>query len=86
MIQKKNIAIFLMIRNLSIIKVIIVPKKKTLLNLYLEEPRLNKKQNSKLEILPWWKEHYNQFLEISQLELQFASIDICSAKSTTNIE
>ena len=56
-----------MIRNLSIIKVIIVPKKKkkTLLNLYLEEPRLNKNQNRKLEVLPWWKEHYNQFLELS---------------------
>ena len=77
-----------MIRNLSIIKVVVVPKKKkkTLLNLYLEEPRLNKKQNPKLEVLPWWKEHYNQFLEISQLELQFASMDICSAKSTTNVE
>ena len=77
-----------MIRNLSIIKVIIVPKKKkkTLLNLYLEEPRLSKNQNPKLEVLPWWKEHYNQFLEISQLELQFASMDICSAKSTTNVE
>ena len=24
--------------------------------------------------------------EISQLELQFASMDICSAKSTTNVE
>ena len=33
--------------------------------MYLKEPRLSKKQNPKLEVLPWWKEHYNQFLELS---------------------
>ena len=43
---------FLMIRNLIIMKVVMVPKqKKSQLDLYLEELRLNKKQNSKLEAL-----------------------------------
>ena len=54
-----------MIRNLSIMKVLILPqkkkKKKTQVDLYLEEPRLSKRQNPKLEVLSWWKEHYNQF-------------------------
>ena len=55
-----------MIRNLSIIKVVVVPKKiKSQLDLYLEEPRLSKKQNPKLEVLPWWKEHYNRFPKFS---------------------
>ena len=42
-----------MIRNLIIMKVVMVPKqkKKSQLGLYLEEFRLNKKQNSKLEVL-----------------------------------
>nr|XP_023904215.1 zinc finger BED domain-containing protein RICESLEEPER 2-like [Quercus suber] len=86
--------------------------KKSQMDLYLEEFRLDKKQNSKLEVLSWWKEHYNQFLELSlmardlmsipiitvasesnedaneigQLELQFASMNICSAESATNVE
>ena len=43
---------FLMIRNLIIMKVVMVPKqKKSQLDLYLKELRLNKKQNSKLEVL-----------------------------------
>ena len=43
---------FLMIRNLIIMKVVMVPKQKiSQLDLYLEELRLNKKQNSKLEAL-----------------------------------
>ena len=68
-----------MIRNLSIIKVVVVPKKKkkkkrSQLDLYLEEPRLSKKQNPKLEVLPWWKEHYNQFLELSLMARDLMSI------------
>ena len=42
-----------------------VKTKKYQLDLYLEEPRLNKKQKSKLEVLSWSKEHYNWFLEFS---------------------
>ena len=57
-----SLQFFLMIRNLLIMKVVVVPKqKKFQLGLYLEEPRLDKKQNSKLEVLSWWKDHYNQF-------------------------
>ena len=65
-----------MIRNLSIIKVVVVPKKKkkSQLDLYLEEPRLSKKQNPKLEVLPWWKEHYNWFLELSLMARDLMSI------------
>ncbi|KAL4627208.1 hypothetical protein ACB092_05G151700 [Castanea dentata] len=33
--------------------------KKSQLDLHLEEPRLRKKKNSKLEVLSWWKENYN---------------------------
>jgi len=55
-----------MIRNLIIMKVAVVSKqKKSQLDLYLEEPKLNKKQNSKLEVLSWWEEHYNRFLDLS---------------------
>ena len=40
---------FLMIRNLNIMKVVVVPKqKKSQLDLYLEEPRLNKKEKFKV--------------------------------------
>ena len=68
---------FLMIRNLIIMKVIVVPKrKKSQLDLYLEEPRLDKKQNSKLEVLSWWKEHYNRFLELSLMARDLMSIPI----------
>ena len=45
---------FLMIRNLSFMKVVMVPKKKkkkSQLDLYLEEPNLSKKKNFKLEVL-----------------------------------
>ena len=68
---------FLMIRNLIIMKVIVVPKqKKSQLDLYLEDPRLNKKQNSKLEVLSWWKEHYNRFPELSLMARDLMSIPI----------
>ena len=44
--------------------------------MYLEEPRLDKKQNSKLEVLSWWKEHYNRFLELSLMTRDLMSIPI----------
>ena len=44
--------------------------------MYLEEPRLDKKQNSKLEVLSWWKEHYNQFPELSLMAQDLMSIPI----------
>ena len=53
---------------MSIIKFVVVSKqkkKKSQLELYLEENRLGKKQNPKLEVLTWWKEHYNLFPELS---------------------
>ena len=58
-------------------KVVVVPKqKKSQLDLYLEDPRLNKKQNSKLEVLSWWKEHYNRFSELSLMARDLMSIPI----------
>ncbi|XP_050245979.1 uncharacterized protein LOC126693980 [Quercus robur] len=50
--------------------------KKSQLDLYLEEPRLDKKKNSKLEVLSWWKEHYNRFLELSLMAQDLMSISI----------
>ena len=44
--------------------------------MYLVEPRLNKKQNSKLEVLSWWKEHYNRFPELSLMARDLMSIPI----------
>ena len=44
--------------------------------MYLEEPRLDKKKNSKLEVLSWWKEHYNRFLELSLIAWNLISIPI----------
>ena len=58
-------------------KVVVVPKqKKSQLDLYLEDPRLNKKQNSKLEVLSWWKEHYNRFPELSLMARDLMIIPI----------
>ena len=58
-------------------KVVVVPKqKKSQLDLYLEELRLNKKKNSKLEVLSWWKEHYNRFPELSLMAWDLMSIPI----------
>ena len=42
--------------------------------MYLEEPRLDKKQNSKLEVLSWWKEHYNRFPKLSLMARDLMSI------------
>ena len=56
-------------------KVVVAPKqKKSQLDLYLEEPRLHKKQNSKLEVLSWWKEHYNRFPKLSLMTWDLMSI------------
>ena len=46
------------------------------MDLYLEDPRLDKKQNLKLEVLSWWKEHYNRFLELSLMARDLMSISI----------
>ena len=46
------------------------------MDLYLEEPRLEKKQNLKLEVLSWWKEHYNRFPELSLMARDLMSIPI----------
>ena len=76
---------FLMIRNLIIMKVVVVPKqKKSQLDLYLEEPRLDKKKNSKLEVLSWWKEHYNRFLELSLIAQNLISISITTIASESS--
>ena len=70
-----SLQFFLMIRNLIIMKVVVAPKqKKSQLDLYLEEPRLHKKQNSKLEVLSWWKEHYNRFPKLSLMTWDLMSI------------
>ena len=52
--------------------------------MYLEKPRLNKKQNSKLEILSWWKEHYNRFLELSLMARDLMSIPITTVASQSS--
>ena len=44
------------------------------MDLYLEEPRLDKKQNLKLEVLSWWKVHYNWFPELSLMARDLMSI------------
>ena len=44
--------------------------------MYLEELRLDKNQNSKLEVLSWWKEHYNQFPKLSLMARDLMSIPI----------
>ena len=49
--------------------------------MYLEEPRLNKKKNSKLEVLSWWKEHYNRFLELFLMARDLMSIPIITVAS-----
>ena len=76
---------FLMIRNLIIMKVVMVPKqKKSQLDLYLKELRLNKKQNSKLEVLSWWKENYNWFPELSLMAWDLMSILITTVTSESS--
>ena len=52
--------------------------------MYLEEPRLNKKQNSKLEVLSWWKEHYNRFPELSLMARNLMSILITTVASKSS--
>ena len=52
--------------------------------MYLEKPRLNKKQNSKLEVLSWWKEHYNRFLELSLMARDLMRILITNVASQSS--
>ena len=54
------------------------------MDLYLEEPRLNKKQNSKLEVFSWWKEHYNRFPELSLMTWDLMSISITTVASKSS--
>ena len=66
-------------------KVVVVPKqKKSQLNLYLEKPRFNKKKNSKLAVLSWWKEHYNRFPELSLMTWDLMSISITTVASKSS--
>ena len=51
------------------------------MDLYLKEPRLSKKQNPKLEVLPWWKEHYNGFPELFLM-----AQDLMSTRKTNAFE
>ena len=55
--------------------------KKSQLDLYLGEPRLDKKQNSKLEVLSWWKENYNWFPKLSLMARDLMSIPITAVTS-----
>ena len=52
--------------------------------MYLEEPRLDKKQNSKLKVLSWWKEHYNRFPELSLIAQDLMSIPITTVASKSS--
>ena len=52
--------------------------------MYLEEPRLDKKQNSKLEVLSWWKEHYNRFPELSLMARDLMNIPITTVASESS--
>ena len=66
-------------------KVVVVPKKKkSQLDLYLEEPRLSKKKNSKLEVLSWWKENYNRFPKLSLMARDLMSIPITTITSESS--
>ena len=79
-----SLQFFLMIRNLSIMKVVVLPKKKSQLDFYLEEPRLSKKKNSKLEVLSWWKENYNQFPMLSLMARDLISFPITTVASKSS--
>ena len=55
-----------MIRNMSIMKVVVVSKQKKKKKISIGIIfGLGKKQNPKLEVLSCWKEHYNQFPKFS---------------------
>ena len=59
-------------------------KKKSQLDLYLKEPRLSKKKNSKMEVLSWWKENYNRFLMFSVMARDLMSIPITTVASKSS--
>ena len=52
--------------------------------MYLEEPRLDKKQNSKLKVLSWWKEHYNRFPELSLMARDLMNIPITTVATESS--
>jgi hypothetical protein len=51
------------------------------LDLYLEEPRLNRKQYAKLDVLSWWKQNDNRFSELSLMARDLLSIPITTVAS-----
>uniref|UniRef100_A0A2N9GLN0 BED-type domain-containing protein n=1 Tax=Fagus sylvatica TaxID=28930 RepID=A0A2N9GLN0_FAGSY len=55
--------------------------KKSQLDLYLEEPRLNRKQYAKLDVLSWWKQNDNRFSELSLMARDLLSIPITTVAS-----
>ena len=52
--------------------------------MYLKEPRLSKKKNSKMEVLSWWKENYNRFLMFSVMARDLMSIPITTVASKSS--
>ena len=52
--------------------------------MYIEEPRLNKKKSSKLEVFSWWKENYNRFLELFLMAWDLMSIPITTVASKSS--
>uniref|UniRef100_A0A2N9FMH9 HAT C-terminal dimerisation domain-containing protein n=1 Tax=Fagus sylvatica TaxID=28930 RepID=A0A2N9FMH9_FAGSY len=56
-------------------------RKKSQLDLYLEEPRLNRKQYAKLDVLSWWKQNDNRFSELSLMARDLLSIPITTVAS-----
>ena len=56
-------------------------RKKSQLDLYLEEPRLNRKQYAKLNVLSWWKQNDNRFSELSLMARDLLSILITTVAS-----
>ena len=54
------------------------------MDFYLEEPRLRKKKNPKLEVISWWKEKYNQFPELSLMSQVLISITITIVASESS--
>ena len=52
--------------------------------MYLEDSRLSKRQNPKFEVLSWWREHYNRFIELSLMAQDFMSIPITIVASESS--
>ncbi|KAH0741393.1 hypothetical protein KY290_034436 [Solanum tuberosum] len=56
-------------------------KNKTQLDLYLEEPNLNRKVNSDLDVLTYWKENKRRYPELSLMARDVLSIPITTVAS-----